>query len=250
VQKVGRELGVKYVLEGSARKIADQVRINVQLIEASTGEQVWGQRYDKQFHDIFKLQDEIVRSLIATLNVQLPLLEKGFVLPQRTNNLEAYDYYLRGFEYFLSLTPAGFAKARNIFEKSIDLDPVYADPYGTLSWIYLLSYIYQWDKDGSAIDRAADFINKSIALDDSDGDLYAVRAWIVADKGTRSDAIADGKRAVSLAPNSAFAWNMLAEIEINLGVGNPEEALADAQRAIRLNPRESENYLGNLCTGR
>jgi adenylate cyclase len=111
VQKVGRELGVKYVLEGSARKIADQVRINVQLIEASTGEQVWGQRYDKQFHDIFKLQDEIVRSLIATLNVQLPLLQKGFVLPQRTNNLEAYDYYLRGFEYFLSLTPAGFAKA-------------------------------------------------------------------------------------------------------------------------------------------
>jgi hypothetical protein len=91
-----------------------------------------------------------------------------------------------------------------MFEKSIDLDPVYADPYGTLSWIYLLSYIYQWDKDGSAIDRAADFINKSIALDDSDGDLYAVRAWIVADKGTRSDAIADGKRAVSLAPNSAF----------------------------------------------
>jgi tetratricopeptide (TPR) repeat protein len=94
--------------------------------------------------------------------------------------------------------------------------------------------------------------NKSIALDDSDGDLYAVRAWIVADKGTRSDAIADGKRAVSLAPNSAFAWNMLAEIEINLGVGNPEEALADAQRAIRLNPRESENYLvqeGNAYRG-
>jgi adenylate cyclase len=88
VQEVGRELGVKYILEGSARKTADRVRINVQLVDASTGDQVWTQRYDRQFHDIFALQDEIVQSLAATLNLQLMLLER-FVLPQRTKNLEA-----------------------------------------------------------------------------------------------------------------------------------------------------------------
>jgi adenylate cyclase len=138
VQEVGRELGVKYVLEGSARRAADRVRINVQLVDASTGNQIWGQRYDKQFRDIFKLQDEIVQSLITTLGLQLALLEKGVVLPQRTNNLEAYDYFLRGFEYFLNVNPQdGFAKVRKMDEKAIELDPGYADAYAILGMSYV-----------------------------------------------------------------------------------------------------------------
>ena len=111
VQEVGRELGVKYVLEGSARKTADRVRINVQLVDASTGNQVWTQRYDRQLHDIFALQDEIVQSLVATLNLQLTVLQRGWFLPQRTKNLEAYDYFLRGFESILSPTPDAWPKA-------------------------------------------------------------------------------------------------------------------------------------------
>jgi adenylate cyclase len=114
VQEVSRELGVKYVLEGSARKTTDRVRINVQLVDASTGDQVWTQRYDRQLHDIFAVQDEIVQSLVATLNLQLTVLERGWVLPQRTKNLEAYDHFLRGFEYLLNPTPDGFAKGRKM----------------------------------------------------------------------------------------------------------------------------------------
>jgi adenylate cyclase len=148
VQEVGRELGVKYVLEGSARKVADRVRINIQLVDASTGNQVWAQRYDKRFRDIFKMQDEIVQSLIATLNLQLTVLNQGYVIPQRTNNLEAYDYYLRGLEYFWNLNPQeGFAKVRKMFEKSVELDSGYADAYALLALSYVAGYVWQWDSD-------------------------------------------------------------------------------------------------------
>jgi adenylate cyclase len=243
VQEVGRELGVKYLLEGSARKVAGQVRINVQLVDASTGNQVWGQRYDKQFRDIFKLQDEIVQSLIATLNLQLTVLNQGYVLPQRTKNLEAYDYYMRGFEYFMSLKPDGFAKARKMFEKAIKLDSDYADAYAFLSLSFFVSWIWQWDPDPGVLDRAAELANKSIALDDSESGAYAVLGWIAAEKDEHDQAIADGERAVSLAPNSAGAYEALADINVILSAGNLEEAVAYAQKAMRLDPRHREIYL-------
>ncbi len=243
VQEVGRELGVKYVLEGSARKTADRVRINVQLVDASTGDQVWTQRYDRQLHDIFALQDEIVQSLAATLNLQLTILQRGWFLPQRTKNLEAYDYFMRGFEYYWSPTPDGLAKGRKMFEKSVELDPDYADAYGALALSYFVGYIWQFDKDPGVLDHAAELVEKAIALDDSDSDAYAVRGWIEALKDQHDRAIADGKRAVSLDPNSAFAWLALADINnILWAASKPEEVLAYAQKAIRLDPHHPGNY--------
>jgi adenylate cyclase len=243
VQDVGRELGVKYILEGSARKTADRVRINVQLVDASTGDQVWTQRYDRQLHDIFALQDEIVQSLVATLNLQLTVLQRGWVLPQRTKNLEAYDYFLRGFEYFLSPTPDGLAKGRKMFEKSVQLDPGYANAYGAMAFSYFLGSIWQFDKDPGVLDHAAELVEKAIALDDSYSDSYAVRGWIEALKDQHDRAIADCKRAVSLDPNSAFAWLALADIDSILWTASkPADQLAHAQKAIRLDPRHPENY--------
>jgi adenylate cyclase len=241
VQQVGRELGVKYVLEGSARKEAGRVRINVQLVDASMGIQVWTQRYDKQLRDIFKVQDEIVHSLATTLNIQLGVPGKGYVIPQRTQNLEAYDYFLQGFEHFLTFTPDGLAKERKALEKAIELDPGYADAYAGLSLSYFLGYIWELDKDPGALDRAAELANKAIALDDSAVVGYAVRGWVAATKGQREDAIADGQRAVSLDPNSAFVYLMLAESNFALD-GPPEQQLADAQKAMRLDPRHPVSY--------
>jgi adenylate cyclase len=242
VQVVGRELGVKYVLEGSARRATDRIRINVQLVDTRTGNQVWAQRYDKQFRDVFALQDEIVQSLIATLNLQLPLLEEGIVVPQRTKSLEAYDYLLRAWEYFRTLTPDGFAKARKMLEKAIDLDPGYVDAYGLLSFSYFVGYLFEWDREPGVLDRAAELVEKTITLDDTAAGAYAVRGWIGAMKNRHDQAIADGKRAVSLNPNSAFACQALADINLILSAGNPEEALAYTRKAIRLDPRHPEVY--------
>jgi adenylate cyclase len=254
VEEVGRELGVKYVLEGSARKTADRVRINVQLVDASTGDQVWSQRYDRQWHDIFALQDEIVQSLVATLNLQLTVMERGWLLRQRTKNLEAYDYFLRGFETLLSPTADGLTKGRRMFEKAVELDPGYADAYEGLAVSYFLGSIWQFDKDPGALDRAAELVEKAIALDDSEAGAYAVRGWIEGIKDHHDRAIADGKRAVSLDPNSAFAWIALADINDaecvfpsgimppDWGKSKPGEVLAYAQKAIRLDPRHPEKY--------
>jgi adenylate cyclase len=254
LQEVGRELGVRYVLEGSARKTADRVRINVQLVDASTGDQIWTQRYDRQLHDIFALQDEIVQSLAATLHLQLTVLQRGWVLPQRTKNLEAYDDFLRGFESLLNPTPDGLAKGRKMFEKSVELDPGYADAYGALAVSYFLGSIWQFDKDPGVLDRATESVDKAIALDDSEADAYAVRGWIEGIKDQHDRAVADGKRAVSLDPNSAFGWLALADINDaecvfpagimppDWGTSKPQEVLAHAQNAIRLDPRHPQKY--------
>jgi len=255
VQELGQELGVKYILEGSARKAADRVRINVQLVDARTGDQVWSQRYERQLHDIFALQDEIVQSLVSTLGLQLTVLQRGWFLPQRTRNLEAYDFFLRGIEYFLNPTAEGLTKGRKMFAKALELDPGYANAYGALALSYFLGAIWQFDNDPSAgLDRAAQLAEKAIALDDSEPSAYAVRGWIEGIKNQHDQAVADGKRAVSLDPNSAFAWMALADINDaecvfpagimppDWGKYKPDEVLAYAQKAIRLDPRHQEKY--------
>jgi len=245
IKDVGRELAVKYVLEGSARKEADQIRINVQLVEADTGSQLWAKRYDEPFRDVFKIQDDIVESLVTTLNVQLPLLQEGYLIPQRTSNLEAYDWFLHGFEYSLESTPDGFVKARKMFERAIKLDPDYPDPYTALSFSYFAGYVWQWDRDPDAWDHAARLANKAISLNDLDAYPYVVLGWIDAFKAERDNALANGQRALSLAPNSALVYNMLAQSNLALD-GNPMLEIDYARKAMHLDPRHAAGYWNDV----
>jgi len=130
-----------------------------------------------------------------------------------------------------------------MFEKSAELDPGYANAYGAMAFSYVVGYIWQLDRDPGVLDRAVELVNKAIALDDSFSDAYAVRGWIEAVKNQHDRAFADCKRAASLDPNSAFAWLALAEINnILWAASKPEDVLAYAQKAIRLDPRHPENY--------
>jgi adenylate cyclase len=131
VQDVSRELGVKYILEGSVRKEADQVRITAQLLEATTGDHLWAEHYDRPLRDIFALQDEIVRKIVTTLNLQLTLEEQGILVSKRTDNLAAYDYYLQGMQYLNYFTKDDDEKARQMFDKAIVLDSGYSDALRT-----------------------------------------------------------------------------------------------------------------------
>src|SRR5262249_28037353 len=117
VKEVGKELGVRYVLEGSAQRVGEQVRIVAQLVDTTTDAHVWSERYDRPFTDIFALQDEIVRKIVTTLKLQLSLQEQGFLVRKTTDNLEAYDCLLRGVEQFFRRTPEANAQARQLFEK-------------------------------------------------------------------------------------------------------------------------------------
>src|SRR5206468_9536350 len=117
-QDVGREMGVRYVVEGSVLKADGQVRITVQLIDATTGYHLWSERYDRPLQNILRLQDEIVQKIVTTLRLQFALQEQGYIVRKRTDNLEAYDAFLRGVEYFGRFTKEGNAQARQMFEKA------------------------------------------------------------------------------------------------------------------------------------
>src|SRR5262245_20988934 len=136
VQDVSTELGVRYVLEGSVRKADNQVRITAQLIDATTGGHVWSERYDRPLQDIFALQDEVVGKIVTTLKLQLTLQEQGILVRKTTDNLEAYDYYLRGVEHSNRYTQEANTQARQMFEKALELDPQYAEAYAFLGWTY------------------------------------------------------------------------------------------------------------------
>jgi TolB-like protein len=257
VQTIGRDLGVKYLLEGSARRAGDRVRINVQLVDAVTGNEVWSQRYDRQMHDIFKLQDEIVQSLSTTVGLELSWLERGVVIPQRTNNLEAYDYFLRGFEGVVSPAPDASLRSGKMFENAISLDPGYADAYACLALLHFEAYVWQWD-DAHALDEAEELARKSVSLDDSNSGAYAVLGLVAAYRRRFNQAIADAERAITLDPNSVIGFDTLSEVSGLAGVseqgGTSPRALqlykaqiAYAKKAMRLDPRHPENHMHNFC---
>src|SRR5262245_60936014 len=118
VQDVGREMGVRYVLEGSGQKADQQVRIAAQLIEATTGDHHWSEQYDRPLKDIFALQDEIGQKIVTTLKLQLTLQEQGYSVHKHTGNLEAYDALLRGVAYYWRFTKESNIQARQLFEKA------------------------------------------------------------------------------------------------------------------------------------
>jgi len=246
VQDVSRELGVKYVLEGSVRKEADQVRITAQLVDATSGDHLWAEHYDRPLKDIFSLQDEIVRRIVTTLNLQLTLYEQGVAFKKRTDNLEAYDDFLRALEYALSITKDGNEKARELLEEAIALDPKYSDAYAALGWVYLIDAISEWTRDPRVLDQIFQAAQNAITFDDSNAFAYTLlsAAYMFSARskhGKRLDATSDydqslsaAQRAIAIDPNFAPGYAALAYVLESSG--RAAEAVKAVKKAIRLDP--------------
>ncbi len=241
VQDIRRELGVRYVLEGSVQRAGEQVRIVAQLVDTTTDAHLWSERFDRPFKDIFALQDEIVQKIVTTLRLQLALQEQGFIVRKHTDNLEAYDYYLRGVEYQLRLTKEATVQARQMFEKAIALDPQYAEAYALLSRTYYLEWVWRWSADPQTLERALALAQQAVALDDSLPRAHSSLSYVYAQQQQYDQAIAEGERAIALDPNNADSYARLAEALIF--AGRPEEALRMMEQAMRLNPRYPFWYL-------
>jgi TolB-like protein/predicted Zn-dependent protease len=244
VQDVGREMGVRYVLEGSVLKADNQVRITAQLIDATTGYHLWSERYDRPLQHILTLQDEIVQKIVTTLKLQLTLQEQGYIVRKHTDNLEAYDTFLRGWEYFWRTTKEGNAQARQMWEKAIELDPQYADAYVVLGVTYLVEWIWRWSADPQTLERALALAQKVVALDDSLPGAHSLLSQVYAQKQQYDQAIAEGGRTIALDPNNAGSYERQAAV-LNFA-GRPEEALRMVEQAMRLNPHYPPFYLGDL----
>ena len=245
VQEVGKELGVRYVLEGSVQKAGDQVRIVAQLVDTTTGGHLWSERYDRPLKDIFALQDDIVQKIVTTLNLQLTLREQGWIIRKRTDNLEAYDTFLRGADYFWRLTKEGNAQARPLFERTIELDPRYAEAYAWLGWTYLFPWIAQWNSDPQNLQRAFDLEQKALALDDSLPRTHIILSWVYMYQNQHEPALAEAERAIALDPNDAEGYAALATTLNNFGE-RTAEAIELMEKAMRLNPRYPFGYAYQL----
>jgi len=246
VQEVSKEMGVRYVLEGSVRKVDNQVRIMAQLIDATTGGHLWSERYDRPLQDIFALQDEVVRKIVTTLKLQITVQEQGELVRKTTDNLEAYDYYLRGVEATNRHTQAANTQARQLFEYAIALDLQYAEAYAFLGWTYIEEWLGQWSQDAQALDQALALAQRAVALDDSQAKAHVTLGVVYLLKKQHDQAIAEAKRAIALEANLTDAYVWLGEML--KFAGRPEEALEVIEQAMRLNPHYPAGYLFALGT--
>jgi adenylate cyclase len=234
-------LGVHYVLEGSVRKEANQVRITAQLVDATTDYEIWAERYDRPLQDIFALQDEIVRKIVTTLKLQLTLQEQGVLVHKTTENLDAYDDLLRGMESLGSGTKDANMTARQMFERAVALDPQYASAYASIGLTYLIDWESQWNTDPKILGQANELAQKAVALDDSLPAAHDILGDIYLFKRQHDQAIAEAERAIALDPNRADGYVDLALI-LRFS-GRAEEALESVNKAMRLNPHYPAYYL-------
>ena len=235
IRQVAEDLGVRYVLEGSVRKATDRLRITAQLIDALTGHHLWAERYDREQKDFFVLQDEITLKILNSLHVKLTGGEQDRVYGKGTNNLEAYIKVLQGRDSFWRLNRESNILAKKLFEEAIVLDPKYPAPYWLLGMTHIMDTWFDWGQSKEdSLSRAIELAQKTISLNDLDSNGHGLLGAAYRLKGDHDKAIAEGKRAVELDPNSADAHVWLG-IALNYA-DRAEEAIPLFEKAIRLNP--------------
>ena len=244
VEEVGRELGVRYVLEGSVRKADDRVRITAQLVDATIGGHLWAERYDRELKDVFALQDEITMKIMRALQVKLTEVEQKCLMCKYTCNMEAYDYTLRGMEYFSRATKEANAQARQMFERAIDLDPKYASAHSRLGLTHLMEWIFGWTDDPQSLERAFEVAQKTLDLDDSLPEAHSLLGNVYLWKKQYEQAVVELEKSITLDPNGADGLADLGNI-LNWA-GRPEEGIELVKKAMRLNPLYPAYYLFHL----
>jgi len=193
IQEVGQELGVRYVVEGSVRKADNMVRITAQLIDATTEGHLWAKTYDREFKDIFNLQDEIAQQVVAALNIESREAEQARVRRIPTENLTAYDSLLRGLSHFSRPTKEENAKAKAMFERAIELDSEYASAYVLLGYAHFMDHVFGSNRGPRTLEQVSEFARKAISLDDSSSLAHALLAEVYKIKGQFEQAISQAE---------------------------------------------------------
>jgi len=255
VKEVGRELGVRYVLEGSVRKAASRVRITAQLVEAENGRHLWAERYDRDLADVFALQDDITVSVVAAIEPSLRQAEIERIRRKRPDNLDAYDLLLRALPSVYTCMPEGAAKALPILDQAIAIEPTYALAHGFAAWAHEIIYVrggmIQENYDGTLRHAHA-------ALEYGRGDAMALALGgfsIGMVEHDRKVAVEAFEAALALSASCAFVYSFgCAPVAFG---GDAERAIDWGERAIRLSPLDAMNYIpqgiigfGNFLLGR
>ncbi len=235
VRAAARQLGVRYILEGSVRKAGARVRINVQLIDATSGGHIWAERYDGTVENVFELQDDVGAKVIAALSVHLSGEERERLHKIHTRNLEAYELFVRAKSMPFPPLPERVAAARQMFEKVIRLDPKFAGGYAGLSWMLALGSIAGHGDVSASAARAEALSRKAIALDDSFGMSYMTFGLALYLQGKYEEAIAAADEAVARQPSDSDA-HAYRGLVLAFG-GRAALGIEPIEHAIRLNPQ-------------
>ncbi len=239
LRQVGRELGVRYVLDGSVRKAGQRVRITAQLIETDDGHQVWAARFDRDLTDVFVLQDEITSNVVIALQVRLVEGEQARMWHKSTQSLPAWECLIQGLPHFRRFIREDNRRARSLFERSVQIDPQYAAGWVWIAWTHWADARFLWvDTPSAAVDQAAELAGKATALDAQLTDCHSLLGAIHLMRREYDAAIAAGERAVALEPNGTDAAALLA-MTLNWS-GRPADAAELIQKAMKLSPSQSD----------
>jgi adenylate cyclase len=246
VQEVGRDLGVRYVLEGSVRKAGNRVRVTAQLIDAKTGHHLWAEKYDRNLENIFALQDEITKNIITELSVELDEGEQARIGSKGTDNLDAYLKTLQARHYTYIASREGNTKAQQFAEQAIAADPDYAYAYRILGVTHLIDfYLGMSESPKKSIKLAMESFKKAVTLDGSLASAHAGVGYVLVMMRKYDEAVRIGKKAFDLEPNSPDVIKTYAAILTY--DGRWEEAIPLFRLALRLNPKPSPDYYRSFC---
>jgi len=245
VQKVAEDLGVRYVLEGSVQRAADQIRITAQLIDATTGYHLWAERYDRALKDIFVVQDEIAMEIMAALQIKLTVGAQASLKYDGTKHLEAYEKFLKARHHFFRRTKEDVRLGQQFVKEAINIDSEYAGAYRIMGWLYLDEVWFGMTKSpAKSIEKAEQMAQKAISLKGYQAPDYSLLSSISLLRKDFDHAVEYGEKAVELGPSDASAHFLLG-MALRYA-GQYEEAISKFETAIRLDPITPIMRLNNL----
>jgi adenylate cyclase len=243
-QAIARKLGAQYLVRGSVQREGKRVRINVQLMDAEAGLQVWGHRYDREMEDVFVLQDEITSTLVSTLagRVEAARLVRARKAPPE--RLDAHDLLLRGKDHHHRFTPEDCQTCIDLFERAIDQDPDYAVAYAWLGCGLGQAMVFELDDIPALLDRSEAAVEKGLSLDENDSECHRILAQVSLERGNLKRALQHQERALFLNPNDDRIVNAMGEVLVF--AGRHEEAEQWVRKSMQLNPYHPVRYCTHL----
>jgi adenylate cyclase len=245
VQDVAREFGVDYVIEGSVRKAGERVRVTVQLIDAETDRHIWAERYDRELQDIFAIQDEMTRAIVATLPGRVEAATHDRATRKPTDNMAAYECVLAAKLLHHRSNREDNARAQLLLDRALALDANYAHAHAWKACVLGQTWVYGWcaDRDATFLQVASE-LETALALDDNDSDVHRILAALNLNRDDHDKATYHQERALALNPN--YDLVVVQQGELLTWLGRPEEGIDWIRKAMRLNPYHPERFWSHL----